>query len=278
MRLGQTADETRRAWASLPALAAVAPLGGARAGASILATTTSAAGAVYPLVAVQRYGRGRSMIFAGEASWRWKMLMPAADRTFEMFWRQAARWIASTSPDRVAITAPRQAEVGDPIPIDVDVRDAQFGPVGDAAIAAKLNGPQRAEESLTFRRADAAPGSYTTAIRASKPGLYHVMIDARGAGAADTGRAEAWIHVGPAVREMSDPRLNEPYLRRLARVSGGRYVPAADASQVASWLQAAARQTAPPEERDLWHEPWAFVFVLAALCGEWSLRRRWGLR
>jgi hypothetical protein len=44
-----------------------------------------------PLVAVQRYGQGRSMIFAGEASFRWRMQLPSEDHTFELFWRQAAR-------------------------------------------------------------------------------------------------------------------------------------------------------------------------------------------
>ena len=32
------------------------------------------------LVAVQRYGDGRSMVFTGEASWRWRMLLPSSDR------------------------------------------------------------------------------------------------------------------------------------------------------------------------------------------------------
>ena len=52
----------------------------------------------HPIVAVQRYGRGRTMVFGGEASWRWRMLAPAADRTYEHFWRQAARWLAISAP------------------------------------------------------------------------------------------------------------------------------------------------------------------------------------
>src|SRR4029079_13265553 len=85
MRIGSTPEETRKKWAALPALAASAPLGGPRPGASVLAATTAAGGGVYPVVAVQRYGRGRSMVFAGEAAWRWKMMVPAADRSYEFF-------------------------------------------------------------------------------------------------------------------------------------------------------------------------------------------------
>jgi hypothetical protein len=72
--------------------------------------------------------------------------------------------------------------------------------------------------------------------------------------------------------------LNEGFLRRVARASGGQYVRAAEASRVVAWLQSVTPQHAEPERRDLWHQPWAFAFVIALLSAEWILRRRWGLR
>src|SRR5206468_7152312 len=132
MRVAGSREESLKAWSALPALAASAPLGGPRPGATILAVAQAPAGGMFPVVAVQRYGRGRSMIFAGEASWRWKMLVASADRTHEFFWRQAVRWLTRPSPDPVAITVPEGAEPGDPISVDVEVRDGAFGPVADA--------------------------------------------------------------------------------------------------------------------------------------------------
>jgi hypothetical protein len=55
-------------------------------------------------------------------------------------------------------------------------------------------------------------------------------------------------------------------------------VRAAEASRVVAWLQSVTPQHAEPERRDLWHQPWAFAFVIALLSAEWILRRRWGLR
>ena len=81
MRIGASPEETRKMWATLPALAASAPVGGPRPGATILALTTAPGGGIFPVVAVQRYGQGRSMVFAGEASWRWKMMVPSTDRS-----------------------------------------------------------------------------------------------------------------------------------------------------------------------------------------------------
>jgi hypothetical protein len=72
--------------------------------------------------------------------------------------------------------------------------------------------------------------------------------------------------------------LNEAFLRRVARSSGGRYVNAGEAFRVVSWLQAAVPQNAAPERRDLWHQPWAFALIIMLMAAEWILRRRWGLR
>jgi uncharacterized membrane protein len=89
-RIGASSDDARRRWAALPALASVSTVGGPRAGAQVLAVSGTAD--PRPLVAVQRYGQGRAMVFAGEASWRWRMMLPAADTTYDTIWRQMARW------------------------------------------------------------------------------------------------------------------------------------------------------------------------------------------
>src|SRR2546426_996431 len=277
MRIGSSPDETRKLWAALPPLAASATLGGPRPGATILALTTAPGGGVFPVVAVQRYGQGRSMIFAGEASWRWKMMVASSDRAHEFFWRQAARWLASPSPDPVAITVPDAPEPGDAISIDVDARDATFAPVPDATIDATLTLPGGAAQPLRLRHADATSGRFTAAIRPEHPGLYRIRAEAH-RGAASLGTADRWMHVGGADREFADPRLNEGFLRRVARTSGGRYVRAAEASRIPAFLTSAIPQNAAPERRDLWHEPWAFALIAILLSAEWILRRRWGLR
>ena len=277
MRIGGSPAETRKMWSAMPALAASAPLGAARPGATILALTTAPGGGVFPVVAVQRYGQGRSMVFAGEASWRWKMMVPSTDRAYDFFWRQSLRWLSSSAPEQVAIRLPDAPEPGDAIAVDVDARDASFAPVPDATIDATLTLPGGATQPIKLRHGDPSGGRYTAALALEQPGLYRVHADAR-RGTTALGAADRWMYVGGADREFADPRLNEGFLRRVARNSGGRYVRAAEAAQVPSWLQAAVPQNAAPERRDLWHEPWAFAVVILLLSTEWILRRRWGLR
>jgi uncharacterized membrane protein len=277
MRIGGSPEETRKMWSALPALAASAPLGAARPGATILALTTAPGGGVFPVVAVQRYGQGRSMVFAGEASWRWKMMVPSTDRSYEFFWRQSARWLSSTTPDPVSIRVPDAPEPGDAIAIDVDARDASFAPVADATVEATLTLPGGVTQPLKLRHADPSGGRYTAALAPEQGGLYRLHAEAR-RGAVSLGSADRWMYVGGADREFADPRLNEGFLRRLARNSGGRYVRAADAAKIPSWLQDVVPQNAVPQRRDLWHEPWAFALVIVLLSTEWILRRRRGLR
>jgi uncharacterized membrane protein len=277
MRIGGSTDETRKMWAGLPALAASATVGGPRPGATVLALTTAPGGGVFPVVAVQPYGHGRSMVFAGEASWRWKMLVSSSDRAYEFFWRQAARWLSSGAPDPVAIALPDAPEPGDAISIDVIARDAAFAPVPEATIDATLTKPGGATETIKLRRVDATSGRFQAVLGPEQSGLFRLHADAK-RGATPLGSADRWMYVGGADREFADPRLNEGFLRRVARNSIGRYVRAADASRVPGWLQATVPQNAAPERRDLWHEPWAFALIIGLLSTEWILRRRWGLR
>jgi len=275
MRLAATPDETRRAWAALPALAASAPLGGPRPGATVLALTTAPGGGIFPVVAVQRYGQGRSMIFGGEASWRWKMMAPSSDRSYDLFWRQAARWLAADSPDPVAIAVADGAEPGDTVNVEIVARDAAFAPVPDATADASVTMPGGDVQPLKLRRADG--GRFAGVLAPDRAGVYRIRAEAR-RGSTTLGSADRWFYVGGGDREFADPRLNEAFLRRIARSTGGQYVRSADASRVGSWLRTAVPQNAAPERRDLWHEPWAFALIIALLSAEWIVRRAWGLR
>ena len=144
MRIAGSREESLKQWSALPALAASAPLGGPRPGATVLAVTQAPGGAVFPVVAVQRYGQGRSMVFAGEASWRWKMMLSSTDRSHEFFWRQAARWLARPAPDPLSLTVPEASEPGDSVTLEVVANGRQLGIFGvDGADVVILPGKPR---------------------------------------------------------------------------------------------------------------------------------------
>ncbi len=277
MRLGASPSETSRRWTLVPPLAAAAALGAPRAGATVLAITTTPNGGVAPLVAVQRYGRGRSLVFTGEASWRWRMLLPSDDRTYESFWRQVARWAAAPAPDPVSIDVPGAPELDETVEVVIDVRDAEFRGASGATVNATVTGPGGQAETLTLRADPATAGRFVAAFRPAQSGLYGLRAEAHAAGAA-LGAADRLLLVGGADRELADPRMNAGYLQRLARASGGELLTADQAASLPDRLQVVSTRTAPPVYEDLWHRPWTFALVALLLSAEWALRRRWGLR
>jgi uncharacterized membrane protein len=276
-RLGTSSDDTRKKWAALPALASATPLGAPRPGATVLAVTAEPGGAIVPVVAVQRYGQGRSMLFTGEASWRWKMMMPSSDLTYDTFWREVARWLSVASPDPVMVSAPADLEPGDAAPIDVTVKNATFDPVSNAVVRVTVTGPGGQHWDLRENLDEPADGRYRASLRLDRAGLYHVSAQAD-RGNQSLGRADGWLLVGGADRELTDPRVHEDGLRRLAAASGGRYLDAGAIGQLPRLLADREPLSEVREERDLWDSPWVIAAVLLLLSAEWLLRRRWGLR
>lgn len=276
MRIGGGPEELAKRWHAVPPLSGAAALGSLRPGARALALVHTPDGP-RPLVAVQRYGQGRSLVFAGEASWRWRMQMPSADRTYELFWRQAARWISAATLDPVSIPTPPAIVPGSATTIGVDVRSEEFAPVGDAQVTMRITAPGGGTRDVLAPLTDPQSGRYSSEVRFDDPGIYRVTAAAR-RGATTLGGAERWILVGGADLEMADPRLNEEVLRRIAVTSGGSYLRADEVGRLPSLLASAVAEPSAPQLEELWHNVWIFIAVMMLLAAEWMLRRRWGLR
>ena len=280
MQLAATADESDKRWAAIPPLASVSPLGGPRPGASVLAVTGGPGGAPRALVAVQRFGEGRSMIFTGEASWRWRMQLPSQDQSYERFWRQAIRWLAQTAPDPVTLTVPAAPAPGEPVPVTIAARDRSYVPRADATVDVHVTAPSGRVETVRADAARGAAGAFLASLRAPEAGVYRVAVEAR-QGQTTLGSSSVTLLVGGVDPEMTDPRLNEETLQRVARASGGAVLAwdgAIDTAALLERLQAGAPAAVQAVRRDLWHTGWSFAVLFGLLAAEWLFRRASGLR
>ena len=276
MRLGGSAAETRSQWDVAPTLGTIISLGPPRPGAAVLATTTGDETAARPVIAIQRFGRGRAMVFAGEASWRWKMLLPSTDQTYDMFWKQTARWLGADAPESVMLRIEGGRAEGDPLRIDVVVADEAFAPVFDAAVRVRVTDPNGDAREVSATLAAGETGRYVAEVEPILRGVHQVraFVD-RGAG--ELGRADAAMLVGGADLELTDPRRQDAVLRRIAEASGGRFLDVGRIDELVDALRANATQ-APPTVHDLWNTLGGFLLVVGVLSAEWGLRRQWGLR
>ena len=185
---------------------------------------------------------------------------------------------STTGVSPVTVTVSDHPSPGEPLSFDVEVRDRTFLPAGDATIVLAVGeaGSETDPAPIAVRPARDA-GHFSGSFTPARPGLYHATVTARRNGVTE-GSADRWFHVGDLDREFVDPRLNEGFLRRLARDSGGQYAGASDAGQLLASLAVTTPRSPEAQLRDLWHEPWAFISVIGLVSAEWILRRRWGLR
>jgi uncharacterized membrane protein len=280
MQLGSSLEATRRRWSDMPALASVAPLGAPRPAATVLAVTPGIGGGSRPLVAVQRYGDGRTMLFTGEAAWRWRMRLPSDDRSYDTFWRQAIRWIALPAADPVALVLPEGAAPGEVLALRVLARTPAFQPLHGKTATLRVTRPDGRIDAVLAGTEGASgvdDGLLLARYRPEDPGVYRVTAEIAG----DDGSprtAAAWMLVGGVDHEMTDPRLNIRALQRVAAASGGQVIEPGEMTRLAGQLRAATPAAARRAQRDAWHNVWVLGAILLLLGGEWTLRRRWGLR
>ena len=275
-RLAVSPEENRERWAQLPALAAMAQVGGARPGAQVLAVTLTAGGNPQPLIAAQRYGQGRSMVFAGEASWRWRMMRPATDNSYETIWRQLARWITAGAQGPVTIAAMSPTVAGVTDRVSIVVRDENFRPIANAEVAVQITAPNGEKRAFNAALSNPQDGRYAVASRFDQAGVYRVEAIAS-RGSARVGMASRPVLVGGVDLEMTQPRLNEAVLRRLSSETRGRYLPADRADELPSHIRESRVDAGTPEQRDLWHNGWSLLAIIGLLAAEWVARRRAGL-
>jgi uncharacterized membrane protein len=275
-RLAVSPDDNRQKWSELPALAAMAQVGGARPGAQVLAVALTAGGSPQPLIAAQRYGQGRSMVFAGEASWRWRMMRPATDTSYETIWRQLARWITAGAQGPVTIAAMSPPVAGATDRVSVIVRDDDFRPIANAEVAIQIIAPNGDTRQMPAALSNAQEGRYAVAARFDQSGVYRVEAIAS-RGSATIGTASRPVLVGGVDLEMTQPRLNEAVLQRLSSETGGHYIRAAQADRLPALLRESRADAGTPEQRDLWHNGWSLLAIITLLGIEWVLRRRAGL-
>lgn len=277
LRLGATIEETEDRWRAAPALVGSVRIGPVRPGAAVLALTASETGSARPLVVVQRYGAGRSMILAGRATWRWRMQLPAEDRTYERFWGQAARWLTAGAVDSIAVTTRGGDAAGDSLRVDVSVRDAEFRSVDGAAARVSVRGPAgepRLEEAPAVAR---GAGDYGVSTPPLSAGVHRIDVAVSRDGEA-LGSRRDWVLVGGADPELEDPWLNADLLRRAAEAGGGVHLEADRLDDLPDRLRAAAPTAERTVTREVWHHSVVFISLVLLLAVEWSLRRLWGMR
>ena len=143
-------------------------------------------------------------------------------------------------------------------------------------MAVRLTAPNGEQRQLPAALSSPQDGRYSVAARFDQQGVYKIDAIAT-RGGERIGTASRPVLVGGADLEMTQPRLNDAVLRRLAAESNGHYLAADEAGRLPSLLRQSRAEAGTPEMRDLWHNGWSLLLIVGLLAAEWVARRRVGL-
>jgi uncharacterized membrane protein len=263
-------------WNKLPYMLSYQEAGTAKPGATVLAEM-KVGGRTLPLLITQKYGRGRTAVFATGSDWTWQMLQPLEDMSHEIFWRQMLRWLVSDTPTRVVASTPSATLEDDGhVRLRAEIRDTTYLPTSDADVQARVVGPNGAAENVELHPDPTAQGVYLADWNAEHPGSYITEVTAH-RGQQELGRDVVTFRRENGIAENFHLEQNRDLLEKLSSQTGGKYYRPNEVSRLGEDISYSEAGISVRETKDLWDMPVVFFFALLLCCAEWLLRRRWGV-
>jgi uncharacterized membrane protein len=266
-------------WSELPPVTSVNPLLSVKPGATVLLSGVDERGRNQVILASQRYGRGKAVVFTLQDSWIWQMhsSITVEDQTHENLWRQLMRWLVDGVPGQVeAKPAAERVEPGESVPIEATVVDRMFVEMNDASVTAHVTAPDGTVADIPLQWTGERPGQYRGSFTAGGGGRYQVRVDGARAGT-ELGTGTTYVRAEPSDAEYFNATMRPQVLRRIAEETGGRFYTADAVGGLAEDVRYGGRGVTTVEERELWHMPIVLFLLLALLCAEWGYRRAAGL-
>jgi hypothetical protein len=275
LQLSEDEAANRKNWEELPQLGNYQVTGEPKSGAVILAEAIPDDGRRHPVLVSQRFGRGRSFLFATDASWRWRMDLDHKNVSHEVFWRQIAHSLLNETPQQVSVSPDRTLYMDEQrVRLTAQVNDEEFQPVNAAAVIATIHAPDGSTYEVPLPPALEEDGSYRVEWDAEAPGVYRVELVAT-RGDQELGRSNAFFQRADGAAEFFSAEQNSTLLRRLAEQTGGRYYPLSQASALPEQLTYSPAGVTVPEVRELWDLPIWFLLLFVLKGTEWALRKKW---
>jgi nitrogen fixation protein FixH len=276
-RLDENPAKNADAWKKIPQIANYQDIGEPKPGATVLLDVVPPGKKPQPLLVMENYGRGRTVAFGTEGTWRWKMWLDHADKTHATFWQQMYRHLVTDTPGQVVGATPKSVLSDDTkVPIRVEVRDKQYKPVLNAKVQARFLTPDGSTATLELSPKPLEEGIYEGEWTAEKPGSYVTEIIA-GHDTEEIGHDVVTFRREDGVAENFHTSQNKELLQKLSEQTGGRYYKPAEASKLTNEISYSEAGITARETRDLWDMPIVFLLALAIRASEWLLRRKWGV-
>jgi hypothetical protein len=281
-----SADRVKDAetWNGAPPLSGVSVVQRAKPGAEVLAVDPGllVEGEPAVVVAVQRAGGGgQVMVLTADTTWRWSRftrVIGQSDTLYARFWSQAVRWLAGRGrnderPLLVVSTDRPDYEVGKQVTVRVVRQPRPDNDLAGMDVGVEVTGPSGKAVPVPVRAGSAEPDVFTGTFFPDEGGRYEVAASLTGAGKPPEHQVAEFLVQGSGL-ELADPGTNRANLQAIAGATGGLYFDVEDADQLADKIPHKERRLVREERAEYWNSPLLFMGFLAAVTGEWMLRRR----
>jgi uncharacterized membrane protein len=271
-------------WRKLPPLTGINQVRSVRGEALLTAGGPDSPGSA-PLLAIGRFGKGRTLALMTDDAWRWNFIAVGNKETPQnhlKLMRQAVRWLAQEpSFEQVQLRPIPSTQPGEKAAIKLRVLKDDFTPTREASVQLRVFSPE-GEPMLVSAGPEGDEGQYGGEFTPTREGTYRVEAEAS-LGGKTLGKDRTSFNAAFFYGEIDDglPRLD--LLKQIAETSKGEYIPLADWNDKAVERIAARLERIAPSEiveqrqTRLWSNLWPFAIMLALLSVEWWTRRKWGL-
>jgi hypothetical protein len=287
-RLAADPGENQRIWDTIPDLDALNVVGRLKPSATVLGVSSRRFedGQDAPLLAIQRFGKGRTLALMSDYTWKWNFQMAGrmdSNQYYLQFIRQAVRWlIRDPVLKQVRIMADgNEFPLGSEMSGTVQVLRDDYQPAAEALLHAKLRSPGGTE--IQVRPVPTGnPGEFRYRFPAKEEGLY--AFDVQATIGTETHEAnQLLLRAYRPGEENQQAAPNHALLREIADRTGGAFFTLSDPTRpnitsLAEFFGGTPGYKVLAETRYRLRETLPlFLLVLGCLAVEWWWRRQAGL-
>jgi len=276
---------------------------GPKSGAEVLAIHPTRRNAAGPLVvlAVQQFGKGRTVALTADTTWRWYAPMRGldSDGPYQRFWAQLVRWAAhvdtktrKASPSVILRQDRPFVAVNKPVRLRATVHGVEAAEAGKAEVNLAVVDARGKTVATSQMVPIQEAGTYAVVHRPEKAGTFTLKVTAADKAGKPFGADELPLTVATHTAETDRTARDTKTLRRIAEDSGGQN---ADIKQLPELVDSIierhkAEHPAPPLRivklyyfldylfgQGSTGFTALFLILVALLTTEWMLRRRWQL-
>jgi uncharacterized membrane protein len=267
-----------RLWSIVRPLGHLPKLDGAKPGAEVLLSLPKmeSDAVAYPLVAWQRYGKGKTMYVGTENLWR--LRREVGDKYHARFWGQAIQFLSLSrllgDNKQITLETSRKSyAAGEQVNVFANVLTESFDPVEQPAYAVMLeeSGATTLPIELELAPVPDTPGFYSGSYLADEEGSYVLRAKPNDQPVANT--VEFEVKIVPLEKRETGSRPD--VAEQVATRSGGRNFTLSGLAELPEELENEEKlTTVVHKEKDMWDLPAMFLLLVIITGIEWYMRRR----